>query len=235
MRGQFVGGGDFPQAFRQQVYNWVRRIQPKLVLSPSSNCLVSLCAVPQKIQIYIPEKGTTAEFWKPPTSTVAHVLGPFSKWLLAWICRQFVKSFSLFLLYYVEAPSAPQRTTCRGQPCFKVSCKFSEWPSSGPLPPLSPHVYQRSNCREVKAVSAKRQILTARRCFALLWWPFSSPVFASQSCSSPSTTCWLCSLPGACGAWPKQHQIKQLHFHHYQGYVGTSTSHSCLQEYGPCS
>lgn len=161
MRGQLVGGGDFPQAFRQQLHNLVRRIWSKLVLSSSPNCLVSLCAVPQKILICIPEKGTTAEFWKPPKSTVARVIGPFSKWLLAWTHRQFVKGFSLFSLYYVEAPSTPHRTTCRGQPCFKVSCKFSEWPASRPLPPLSPRVYRRSNC---PAVSAKRQILAARRC-----------------------------------------------------------------------
>lgn len=61
----------------------------------------------------------------------------------------------------MEAPSTPQRTTCRGQPCFKVSHNFLEWPSSGPLPPLSSHVYQRSNC---PVASTTRQILTARRC-----------------------------------------------------------------------
>lgn len=73
----------------------------------------------------------------------------------------FFKGFSLFSLYYVEVPSTPQRTTSMGQLCFKVSCKFSEWPSSELLPPLPRHVYQRSNC---SAVSTKRQILTARRC-----------------------------------------------------------------------
>lgn len=130
----------FPQAFRHQLDCWMR-ISTKLVLSSLSSCLVSLSALPQKILICIPEKGTTAEFWKAPKSITAYVLGPFSKLLLAWTCRQFVKRFSLFPLYYMEDQSTLRRTTCNGQPCFKVSCKFSEWPSRGCLPPLSPHVY----------------------------------------------------------------------------------------------
>lgn len=45
--------------------------------------------------------------------------------------------------------------------CVLIRCKFSEWFSIGLLPLLLPHIYWISNC---PAVSAKRQILTTKRC-----------------------------------------------------------------------
>lgn len=116
-------------------------------------------------------------------------LKPFLKCLLAWTCTQFVKGFPLFSRCYVEPPFIPQKTPCRGQLCSKVRCKSSEWFSSGPVPPLSPHVYWINNC---PAVSSKRQILTTKNCLPSFGDHFSSlfasllffslpPLFGSQS------------------------------------------------------
>lgn len=134
VRGQLVGGDDCPQAFRQQLPTGWGGLS--LCLScphdPTLKC-PSMLFHRKSQSAFLRNEGTQLSFQSHQNLLVLMSLKSFLKWLLAWTCSQFVKGFPLFSLCYVEAPSTPQKTTCKGQPCFKVRCKFSEWFSSGPL------------------------------------------------------------------------------------------------------
>lgn len=179
----------------------MRRIQSKLVLFSWPKSWVSVLKwdfLRKSQSAFLRNEGTQLSFQSHLLVLVS--LKPFLKWTLAWTCSQFVKGFPLFSWCYVEPPSIPQKTTCRGLLCFKVRCKSSEWFSSGHLPPLSPHVYWINNC---PAVSSKRQILTTKSCLPSFGDHFS-PLLLLRASSvfhhSTSSKIWLGSVECGLGS-----------------------------------
>lgn len=134
------------RGFQTAVSHWVRRIQSKLVLSSWPKSWVSLLKwdfLGKSQSAFLRNEGTQLSFQSHQNLLVLMSLEPFLQWLLACPCSQFVKAFPLFSWCYVEPPSIPQKTTCRGQLCFKVKCKSSELFSSGLLPLLAPHLLDK--------------------------------------------------------------------------------------------
>lgn len=133
-----------------------------------------------------------------------------------WAHRQFVKGFSLISLYYVEARSTPQRTKCRGQPCCKVSCKWpSKWASHSIISACLSEM-KLPSCLHKEANPHCQDVL------ALLWWPFSFPVFTSQSpVPSPHAGSVICL--GSVQRDPSSSKLNSFIFVLTGGYVDTPT------------